>query len=112
VSTADEIAALRAATREAHEVLKDLRTERRAVEQLVAGIEGRVQRAVGNRIEREVADQVAKLADETDKAMRASVAKVGREFDKLAELYTGGDGPDRPSLVELTRRYVERRDRT
>ena len=44
--TADDLAALRDATRVAHEVLRDLRTERRAVEQLIAGIEGRVQLAL------------------------------------------------------------------
>ena len=74
-----EIETLRALIREAHETLKDLRTERRAVEQLVAGIEGHVQRAVAGLIEAQVAEQVAALGKVTEKAMRDSVAKAGRE---------------------------------
>ena len=103
LTTADEVAALREATRQAHEVLKDLRTERRAVEQLVAGIEGRVQRAVADLIEAQVAEQIAALGRVTEKAMADSVAKVGREFDRLASIYVGRDD-DGATLEELTRR--------
>jgi len=108
-TTADEVAALREATREAHEALKDLRTERRAVEQLVAGIEGRVQRAVADLIEAQVAEQVAALGKVTEKAMADSVAKVGREFDRLAAIYLGHGDEDRGTLEEQTRRAVAHR---
>lgn len=104
MTTADEIAALRAATREAHEVLKDLRTERRAVEQLVAGIEGRIQRTVSDLIEAAVKRDIASLAKVTEKAMRDSVAKVGREFDRLERILTGRDRPGQESLEEQLRR--------
>jgi predicted nucleic acid-binding Zn-ribbon protein len=100
--TAAELEALRTATREAHEVLKDLRTERRAVEQMLAGIEGRVRRAVADLIESEVARQVAELGKVTERAMRDSVAKVGREFDRLASIYLGRNDDGR-TLEELTR---------
>ena len=110
MSAADEIEALRQATRQAHEALKDLRTERRAVEQLVAGIEGRVQRAVAVLIETQVAAQVAALGKVTEKAMDDSVAKVGREFDRLAAIYLGRDDTQRGTLEEQTRRAVAARE--
>lgn len=105
--TPDEIAVLREATRQAHEALKDLRTERRAVEQLVAGIEGRVQRAVADLIEAQVAEQVAALAKVTDKAMRDSVAKVERSFDRLERILTGQDDDGQPTLEEQIRAKLE-----
>jgi len=108
-TTADEVAALRQATREAHEALKDLRAERRAVEQLVAGIEGRVQRAVTDLMKAQVAEQVATLGEATRRAMDESVAKVGREFDRLAAIYLGHGDEDRGTLDEQTRRAVSHR---
>lgn len=104
-----ELAQLREATREAHEALKDLRTERRAIEQLIAGVEGRVRRAVADLIEAQVAEQIAALGKVTEKAMRDSVAKVGREFDRLAAIYVGRDD-DGQTLEELTRQAVARRE--
>ena len=87
-------ASLRAAVREAHGVLKDmrgvladLRAERRAVEQLLDGIPGRVD----ERIERQVVEGLEALGRQTEQAMDASVAKVGREFDRLAAIFLGTD---------------------
>jgi predicted nucleic acid-binding Zn-ribbon protein len=111
VSTANEIAALREATREAHEVLRDLRTERRAVEQLLAGIEGRVKRAVGDLIEEAVTREVATLGEATDMAMRKSVAKVEREFDRLERILTGREkGAKHGPIEDLIRRHVASRE--
>lgn len=104
--TTDDLAALREATRQAHEVLTDLRRERRAVEQLVAGIEGRVQRAVKDLIETAVEMQVGELGKATERAMDAAVAKVGREFDRLERIFTGRDDLKRPPLEDLIRRRV------
>lgn len=102
---ADELAALREATREAHEVLRDLRTERRAVEQLVATIEDRVKRAVSDRMEEALKRDLAALSLATDKAMRDSVARVTREFDRLARIFTGRERGGEP-LEDLVRRHV------
>ena len=104
MSTAAEIEALRAATREAHEALKDLRTERRAVQQLVDGIEGRVQRAVAALIETQVTEQLAALGKVTRKAMDDSVAKVHREFDRLERIFTGRDNSHEPLEDLILRR--------
>lgn len=96
--TAAEVEALKAATREAHEVLKDLRAERRAVTDLIDGIEDRVADLIGAEV-------------------NASVAKVGREFDRLESIYLNGEKSrkrgDKLSLEELTTMHqlVERHER-
>lgn len=109
MTTAEEIAALKAATREAHEVLRDLRDERRAISESVAALRAesadipdRVRRSVQATIEHQVAEQVNKLGVATRQAMDHSVAKVQREFDRLAGIFLG-HGPDQTSLEELIR---------
>lgn len=106
MTPAEETAALREAIREAHEVLKDLRAERRAVEQLLAGLEGRVQRAVEARVEEALKRDLEKLGEATDRAMRASVAKVEREFERLARIMTGRERPGQKPLEDLIRTAV------
>lgn len=102
-----EIDALREATRQAHEVLRDLRTERRAVEQILSGIEERVKRAVADRMEEAVKRDVEALGQVTEKAMRDSVAKVEREFDRLAGILTGREKDSKHGpLEDLIRRHV------
>jgi hypothetical protein len=103
VSAADDLAALKAATREAHEVLSDLRAERRAMQDVIAGLGPLVERLVGGRIETEVREQMAKLGKATEKAMRDSVAKVGREFDRLQFILTGQEDDARPPLEQQLR---------
>jgi hypothetical protein len=107
-------ASLRAAVRDAHGVLKDmrgvladLRQERRAVEQILDGIPARVD----ERIEHQLTDDLAELGQQTDKAMRASVAKVISEFDRLAAICLGKDdatrGEGREPLEDLVLRARE-----
>jgi hypothetical protein len=103
----DDLVALREATRAAHEVLRDLRQERRAVEQLLAGLTDQVQRAVEARVEEALTRDLAKLGEATDKAMRASVAKVTREFDRLEAIMLGREkGAKHGPLEDLIRRHV------
>lgn len=102
-----EIDALREATRQAHEVLRDLRTERRAVEQILSGIEEKVKRTVADRMEEAVKRDVEALGQVTEKAMRDSVAKVEREFDRLAGILTGREKDSKHGpLEDLIRRHV------
>jgi hypothetical protein len=112
-AAAGDVDQLRQATREAREAaaglreaIRDSTRERQAVRQMLAGIEGHVRRVVGERIEAEVARQVADLAIVTEKAMREAVAKVEREFDRLARIFTGRERPDTVPLEDLARRYV------
>lgn len=95
---AEAEASLRQATQEARQAIKDLRRERREAEQAIAGM---MRQEIGARIDAEVRRQVELLGRETQDAMRRSVAKVGREFDRLARLYLEGDTKGEPSLPEM-----------
>lgn len=98
---------LRELIREGHRLLKDLRTERKAVEQLLddipARVDGRIKEALGKGLEA--------LGTATKQAMDASVAKVGREFDRLEAIFTGTDPTSRrkgkPPLEDLVRKHPE-----
>jgi len=122
MTTADETAALRAATREAHEAiaglreaLRDVRQERRAVRQMLDGIEGRVKRIVAEQIKTEIEEQVrvqvAELGTATERAMDVATAKVAAKFDRLAAIFTGEEDPDREPLETLVRKHVAGRGR-
>lgn len=96
---------LRELIREAHGLLKDMRVERRAIEQLLDGIPYKVD----ERIEHAVKVGLEKLGEKTRKAMDDSVAKVGREFDRLESIFTGTEPADRragkPPLEDLLRKH-------
>lgn len=99
---------LRELIREAHGLLKDLRAERKAIQQQLDGIPAKVDA----RIEERVKAGLEVLGAETQKAMAASVAKVGREFDRLEAIFTGTDPASRrkgkPPMEDLLRGYTER----
>jgi hypothetical protein len=103
VTPTEDVEALRAATREAHEVLKDLRAERRAITQLLDGIG----RRVDDRIKAAVKDGLAALGIAVDDQMRKSVAKFTAEFDRLEAIVLGTDPKSRrtgrPPLAEVLR---------
>jgi hypothetical protein len=86
-----EVEEMRQLVREAHELLKDMRLERREIEQLLDGIPYKVD----ERIEAQLTRGLEKLGEETRLAMDRSVAKVGREFDRLQAICTGTDPKSR-----------------
>ncbi len=89
---------LRELIREAHGLLKDLRTERRAVERLLDGIGDRVD----TRIDDAVKTGLEQLGESTRQAMDNAVAKVGKEFERLERIFLGTDAESRRSgLVPL-----------
>lgn len=100
---------LRTLIREAHELLKDIRTERRAIERLLDGIPA----TVDGRIQTALETGLTELGEATRKAMDASVAKVGREFDRLEAIFTGTEPVARragkPPLEDLLRNHPEAR---
>ena len=101
------VADLREAIREAHGVIKDMRTERRAIEALLDGIPARVDA----RIEHQLVADLEVLGRRTKQAMDASVARVNREFDRLADILMGRDPESRAAgrapLDELIPRAVQ-----
>lgn len=82
---------LREAVREAHEALKDLRAERRAVQELLDGLPAKVDA----RIEHQLAQGLDALGRETRKAIDAATEKVTAEFDHLADILMGRTAQDR-----------------
>jgi hypothetical protein len=80
----DLLGKIETATREGHELLKDLRIESRRAQRILPMI-------VTERIRKEVERQFKLLADETEQAMRRNVEKVGTEFDRLADILLGRD---------------------
>ncbi len=100
---------LRAEIREGRETLKDLRREVREARRLIP-------RLVDDLVTAEVARQMTRLGDSTEKAMEASVAKVTGEFDKLYGILTGQTPRDRrrrrmplPELIRILAELDEAR---
>lgn len=99
-----EIETLRTATREAHEVLRDLKQARRECEKYIA--------TEMENIDRRLAGEAKKLIDElgesTKQAMDDSRKKVYAQFDKLAAILMGEDDPNKESLYALAFQKRER----
>lgn len=86
---------LRVATREAHEVLKDLKRARRELVELVETKATDVFNGV-------VRAEVQELTTAIKKATNEATAKVFKRFDKITALITGDDLKE-PSLEEILR---------
>jgi hypothetical protein len=83
------------------------------VSAILAAIGDRVQRAVSERMEEAVKRQVTELGEATERAMRASVAKIEREFDRLEAIFTGHEkGAKHGPLEDLIRRHVATKETT
>ncbi|MFE2469761.1 hypothetical protein [Streptomyces mirabilis] len=94
---------LRELIREAHEVLKDLRAEKRDARELLPLLTDELFGA-------EVQKQVRAFTDVTKQAMDASVDRVFKKFDELQALLTGEDKQSRrkgkPSIPEMLASHV------
>lgn len=99
---------LRELIREAHGLLKDLRVERRAVEQLLDGIPAKVDA----RIEERVKVGLEALSEATRKTIDAATDRVFARFDRLADTLTGTNKAQRRQgkrpLEELFREHAEK----
>lgn len=93
---------LRELIREARAALKDLRAERREIERYMqTAAQERVAAAVGQAVAKGLKAYEAVIREAMDKA----VAKVGKEFRKLENLYLTGDERGRGDhLGDLARR--------
>lgn len=109
MSTAEEIAALKAATREAHEAIKGLREAQRDMKALLAEIEAAARKSVEERIDEAIvaglAEYDAKLIEAIEKGTQATYDR----FDLLATICLGEErmkDAETPPLPELMRRYI------
>ena len=103
---AREFAALNSATTKAHELLADLRAERRllaedlkAIHEARAGLREDINKQSSDLIGECVAVHLAQFEPTVREQMDRSVEKVARTFDKLETLYLCGNGPD-PKPIE------------
>jgi len=91
---------IQSAIGEGHGLLKDLRVETRQARRMIPMI-------VSKRINTEVEKQLDELSGATQRAMDASVAKVGREFERLESVFLGTDregrreGKSIPEIAEI-----------
>lgn len=107
-NAAQAVEDLRAATRAAHEALKDLRTERIAVEkerqrvkQLADGIDGLIRRRVDQIMTESVSKEISDLAEIIAKFQHDAYEKVMGEFDKLMNVIMGWTDDGNPTLQEM-----------
>jgi hypothetical protein len=110
VSTAEEITALKQATREAHEAIQGLREAQRDMRALLEEVRGAALESVQKRISDAV---VAGLA-EYDASLKEAIGKGTQatydRFDLLATVCLGEErmrGGSVKPLAELFRRYIE-----
>ncbi|MEV0993436.1 hypothetical protein [Nonomuraea sp. NPDC050202] len=96
---------LREVIREAHGLLKDLRAERRAIEQLLDGIPAKVDDRITTALEAGLKD----LTEATGKAIDKATANVFHRFETLEAILTGTDRASqragRPPLEDLLRNH-------
>lgn len=85
-SEADE---LRAATREAHEMMGDLARQMKEAEKLVAQIQTEADKAVAERVSEAVATGLEKYSKQILAATEASTAAVFERFDTIFKVITG-----------------------
>jgi len=109
----DKVAELRAATREANEVLKDLHRVVAEGKILVKGIDAAAEVAVLTRMEPVVKEGLQQYAGALKQAIEDATAAVDRRFDQLADIMLGEDKTARrrgkPSIPELIERRNEGR---
>jgi rRNA-processing protein FCF1 len=107
----DTINELIAATAEAREVIREMHGAQKDLRREIAEARAFIASDIEAAIRAEVAKQMAELGEATSKAMRESVAKVGREFDRLEAIFTGRDKTARkaghPPLEDLIRRVAD-----
>lgn len=92
----DAIERLQEVIREARGTIKDLKV---LIKEAKA-VKPELETAMDQLIEEIVVPKIKEMGDTVAEAMRSSVAKVAREFDRLEKAYTKGP-LDAPSLEEL-----------
>jgi hypothetical protein len=102
----DKIEQLREATRQANEVLKDLRAERKAFQELVDSLGPHYDEFIA----KIVTERIDAMVVAVETGMNSSVEKVFARFDKLEHLLLGGMSKDRRPLEEVAEAFVKKRE--
>ncbi len=98
----DEVSALREATREAHEAIKDLTRLLRESQTARSDLQNAIAYLTHERIEKEISSQILEMAERLKVLMSESVDTVLKQFARLERLVLG-DERDRtkPTLMQV-----------
>jgi hypothetical protein len=106
---AREFAALNTATQRAHQVLADMRAERKLLSALLIEVREATQQRAEALVETAVVREVDKMDQAVQKAIAMAEERVFARFDRLTRMITGEEGhPDRPPLEDLIREAQQR----
>lgn len=107
----DEVAALKAATREAHETIQGLREACKEAEGWFVKLKGIARTEVDDVLKPVVEEKVEELGVATKEAISQAVDRVNTQFDELASILLGEDKKSvrtgKPSLKQIIERKVE-----
>jgi hypothetical protein len=113
-TVAEDVEALRAATREAHEAIKDLRSVLRDAEQTRTQLLATAEEVFTARIEAQVAAGLTEYRDTITAAIESATAAVYRRFDRVADLLLGesreAQRRGEPTLTDYAKAAVARKD--
>ena len=106
-STANEIADLKVAVREAHEALKDLRHVIKEAREVIKAVEAAANEEVADRVMPIIEGTLGGLGVAIDEAIVESEKRIYARFDKVADLLLGEDQATKrrgePSLMDMAR---------
>lgn len=98
-------AELKAAITEGHQLLKDMKAERKAFEQLFTDVSKLTRASVENTITAEVKTGLAEYRASMDRAIDTATKSVMKRFDTLADILMGTDDPNKESLATVIRKW-------
>lgn len=102
----DKVDELKEATRLANEVLKDLKAERKHVEELIAAIRPDTVKIIEESVSSALDGMSVSMKEGIDKSVKRIIAR----FDHLENLLLGGKTMDRPALEEEVEAFVKKRE--
>jgi molybdopterin converting factor small subunit len=98
VEVADDLAAVKAAVRELHELLQEAKEVKRQLhDEIEAGVV-----AVRELVDLAVEAQLARMAEATSEAVNEATARVNKRFDTLSDVLLGEDVKGRKKHGGLT----------
>lgn len=105
----DDLLALKVATREAHEVLQDLRRLVATLENLRNGVPERVHAEFEQHLQHGVDESMRAIGDATLRAIDAAEKRITDRFEMLGEIMMGNvqaEKGEEESFADLLERYV------
>lgn len=113
MTTNDEIAALKAATRQAHETIQELRTVIREARDLLNQLGPAAEAAVDEHLAPVVEKSLEDWAEHSTKFINQAEERINARFDQIADILLGETKRDRrrgePTLSEYAEHIAARR---